>query len=191
MRLIAGMISIAAMVACAALVALTSTSASAQAPEYINREYRFMVDFPVAPKEGAGDYVNSNGARLAARVFSADDGMGHYRMTVVRFPAEVANVQAELNHAADLERPKGKILHDAPSNYDGATGRELILIGREGRQIYANVLYYDRILYIVEGDVSADSAPPLRFQTSIVVLDADGKPICGSADRTTCLTIKN
>lgn len=39
------------------------------------------------------------------------------------------------------------------------------------------ILFYDRRLYIVEGDVSSDSAPPIQFQQSIAVVGADGKSL--------------
>ena len=191
MRFVAGMISVAAIITGATVVASTSALAQ-QGPEYVNREYRFMLNFPVAPMEEDAAYVSSDGTTHAARVFSAEEGTSLYRMTVVRFPTELADVQAENHHAADLIRPRGQVLHDEPSNYDGVRGLELILTGPEGRQIYANVLYHDHHLYSLEAEVSADSPPPIRFQTSIVVLDAEGNPICLSASvPDACLTIAN
>ncbi len=75
----------AAIVAGVAGVASTSGLAQ-QAPEYVNHEYRFMLNFPVAPMEEDGVYVSLDGTTHAARVFSAEEGTSHYRMSVVRFP---------------------------------------------------------------------------------------------------------
>ena len=184
-------LSVAAIVVGVAIAASTS-GLTQQAPEYVNREYRFMLNFPVAPMEEDAVYVSLDGTTHAARVFSAEEGTSRYSMTVVRFPTELADVPAELDHAADLVRSRGQVLHDLLANYDGVPGHELNLIGPEGRQIYANVLYHDHHLYFVEAEASADSAPPLRFQTSIVVLDAEGNPVCLSASGLNgCLTLSN
>jgi len=183
-------ISVAAIVVGTAIVASTLALAQ-QGPEYVNHELRFMLNFPAAPMEGAASYVSSDGATHDARVFSAEEGTSRYRMTVVRFPTELSDVPAELDHAADLVRPRGQVLHDLLANYDGVPGHELNLIGPEGRQIYASILYNDHLLYFVKAEVSADSAPPIRFQTSIVILDTEGNPVCLSEDGLACLTIAN
>lgn len=163
-----------------------------QAPEYVNREYRFMLNFPVAPIEEDGTYVSSDGTNHASRVFSADEGTNHYRMTVVRFSDELADAEAEIDHAADLVRARGEVLHDALASYDGVPGQELNVSGPEGQQIYANVLYHDHILYIAEAEVSAEAPPPVRFQTSVVILDVEGNPVCLQASTPdACLTIEN
>ncbi len=110
----------------------------------------------------------------------------------MRPPTEIVDVPAELDHAADLVCSRGQVLHDQLANYDGVPGHELNLTGPEGRQIYANVLYHEHLLYSLEAEVSADSPPPVRFQTSIVILDAEGNPICLSASvPDACLTIAN
>ena len=121
MRSIVGMISVAAIIAVVTTVASTSGLAQ-QVLEYVNHEYHFMLNFPVAPTEGNGAYVSLDGTTHAARVFSAEDGTGRYRMTVVRFPAELTEVPAELDHAADLVRARGQILHDLLASYDGVPG---------------------------------------------------------------------
>lgn len=191
MRSIARMISLSALIAGAALVASTSGLAQ-QGPEYVNREYRFMLNFPVAPMETDGAYVSSDGATHTARVFSAEEGTSLYRMSVVRFATALADTPAELNHAADLVRSRGQVLHDQLANYDGVPGHELNVIGPEGRQIYAVMLYYTPFLYLVEAEVSAESAPPVRFQTSVVILDTEGNPVCLSASGLNgCLTLPN
>jgi hypothetical protein len=181
---------LAGMIASAALIASGWTFAQG-GPEYVNREYRFMLNFPVAPIEEDGAYVSSDGTAHVSHVFSVDEDTSHYRMTVVRFSDEPANVEAEIDHAANLVRARGQVLHDQLASYDGVPGQELNLAGLEGQQIYANVLYHDRLLYIAEAEVSADAPPPVRFQTSVVILDAEGNPVCLSEDGLACLTIAN
>lgn len=172
---------------------LASSGAIAQLwPEYVNREYRFMLNFPAAPSESDGTYVSSDGVTHASHVFSVDEETSHYRMIVVRFSNDVADAEAEIDHAADLVRARGQVLHDALASYDGVPGQELNVSGPEGQQIYANVLYYERFLYIAAAEVSAEAPPPVRFQTSVVILDAAGNPVClQEGNPNACLTISN
>jgi len=182
---------LAALIAVAAMFA--SSGAVAQPwPEYVNREYRFMLNFPAAPMESDGAYVASDGTAHGARVFSVDEGTSRYRMAVVRFSDELGDAEAEIDHAANLVRARGQVLHDALASYDGVPGQELNVSGPEGQQIYANVLYHDHILYIAEAEVSAEAPPPVRFQTSVVILDEEGNPVCLQASTPdACLTIEN
>jgi len=170
MRLAAGFISIVAIFA-------SSAAAAQQWVDYVNPEYRFAVNFPVEPSEQDTDYVSADGATLAGRAFSAEQDTSIYRVSVVTFPAEVTDVAAELDHAAEIYRQRGEATHDQISDYDGIKAHELSLIDPEGRQIFVSILYHDRRLVIAEGDVSADAFPPIQFQQSIWVVDAEGTPV--------------
>lgn len=170
MRFVAGFISIVA-------ITVLSPAAAQQWVDYVNPEYRFAVNFPVQPTEQDIDYVSADGAMLAGRAFTAEQDTSIYRMTVVTFPAEVADVVAELDHAAETYRQRGEATHDQPGDYDGIPAIELSVIDSEGRQVYVSILYHDRRLFIAEGDVSADGFPPIQFQQSIWVIDAEGTPV--------------
>jgi len=170
MRLVAHVISICAI--------LASTSVAAQQwVDYVNPEYRFAVNFPVEPSETNSTYVSSNGASLDMRVFSAEQDGSIYRVGVVTFPREVEDVGEELNHAAEIFRQRGEAIHDAPGDYDGISAYELSVVDPGGRQVFVSLLYHDHRLTISEGDVSAESFPPIQFQQSIWVVDAEGTPI--------------
>jgi hypothetical protein len=145
--------------------------------DYVNREYRFAVNFPASPAEQAAVHRSANGRTLPARAFVARQGTSLYRVTVVLFPADVPDAAAEIAHAASLLRPKGRAIFDARGDYDGVPAHDLNLVDPAGRQIMASILFHDRRLYIVEGEVSADAAPPVQFQQSIHITDADGKPL--------------
>ena len=173
MRLTAGVFSVVSVVAFIA----SSPVAAQQWVDYVNPEYRFAVNFPVEPTEQDTSYVSADGATLAGRAFSAEQDTSIYRVTVVTFPAEVADVAAELDHAAQSYRQRGEATHDQPGDYDGIEAHELSLIDPEGRQIFVSILYHDRRLVIAEGDVSADAFPPIQFQQSIWVVDAEGTPV--------------
>jgi hypothetical protein len=162
---------------CIAALIAASPAVAQQWLDYVNREYRFAVNFPVAPAEQATMHRSSDGRTLPARTFLARQGTNVYRVTVVPFPAGAADAAAEIAHAASLVRPKGQAIFDARGDYDGVPAQDINLIDPMGRQIMAAILFHDRRLYIVEGDVAADAAPPIQFQQSIHITDADGKPL--------------
>jgi len=159
-------------------VILTSSPVAAQQwVDYVNPEYRFAVNFPVEPSEQDAAYVSSSGATLDSRIFSAEQDDSLYRVSVVIFPHEVDDVAGELTYAAELYRQRGEAIHDAPGDYDGISAHELSVVDPDGRQVFVSLLYHDRRLTIAEGDVSAESFPPIQFQQSIWVVDAEGTPI--------------
>ena len=170
MRLAAAIVSIIA-------VFVSLPAAAQQWVDYSNPEYRFAVNFPVLPSEEDIDYVSADGTTLTARVFSAEQDDSLYRVTVVTFPAEVADVAAELNHAAEAYRQRGAATHDQPGDYDGIPAYEISVVASDGRQIYVTALYHDRHLVISQGEVGADAFPPIQFQQSIWIIDAEGTPV--------------
>ena len=105
MRFVARVISIAAIIA-------SSPVSAQQWVDYVNREYRFAVNFPVEPREQNTVYRSAGGTTLTARAFFAEQGTSRYRVTVISFPTDVADAAAEIAHAADLLRPRGKAMHD-------------------------------------------------------------------------------
>ena len=159
------------------VVIASSPAAAQQWVDYTNPEYRFAVNFPVEPTEQDTEYVSADGTTLIARAFSAEQEESLYRVTVVTFPAEITDVAAELDHAAGIYRRRGEATHDQPGDYDGIPAYEISVIDPEGRQIYVTALYHDRRLVIAEGEVSADAFPPIQFQQSIWIIDAEGTPV--------------
>jgi hypothetical protein len=145
--------------------------------DYVNPEYRFAVNFPVEPEEVDIAYRGADSANLPARSFTAEQGTSFYRVTVVLFSDGAADGLNEIEHAAQTLRARGEAIYDRLSEYDGVPAHELSLIGRGGRQTLATILFHDGRLFIAEGNVDADAFPPVQFQQSIYVIDADGVPI--------------
>ena len=115
----------------------------------------------------------------AARAFSTEQDAGSYRVVVVRFPTEVADIAGEFDHAAEPFRQRGEVLFDQAGEYEDIDAYEINVIDPDGRQIYASFVYHDRHLYIAEGSVGADAFPPIQFQQSMWITDAAGNPIGG------------
>ncbi len=169
MRVIAIIVSIAAM--------LISPPASAQNwIDYVNLGHRFAVNFPVEPTEEDTEYSSADSSVVPARSFAAEQGTSLYRVTVVHF-AEGADALDEIEHTAQMMRQRGEAIYDRLSEYDGVPAHEISLIAGDGRQILATILFHDGQLFIAEGDVAADAFPPVQFQQSIYVIDAEGVAI--------------
>jgi hypothetical protein len=162
-------------------VILASVPALAQQwIDYVNTEYRFRINFPVEPIERDTAYVSAGGLSLTARTFSAEQDASRYRVSVVRFLSDIVDVAGELDHAAQSYRHRGEVTHDASGTYERIEAHELNLVDSEGRQIYMSFVFYDGRLFIAEGDVGADAFPPIQFQQSMWVTDAEGTPINGA-----------
>ena len=173
MRFVAGVISVSVIFA-------SLPTLAQQWVDYVNPEYRFAINFPVEPTEQDTVYVSSDGSSLAARAFSAEQGSSRYRVSVVKFPSDIADVAGELDHAAESYRQRGEVTYDEPGTYEQLEAHELNLIDLEGRQIYVSHVFHDQHLFIAEGDVGADAFPPIQFQQSLWIVDAEGVPINGT-----------
>ena len=147
--------------------------------DYINPEYRFRVNFPAEPTEQDAVYVSADGSSHAARVFFSEQDAGRYRVLVVQFPSDIADMAGEFDHAAAPYRQLGEVVYDQAGEYEDIDAYEINVIDPDGRQIYVSFAYHDRRLFIAEGSVGADAFPPIQFQQSLWITDAAGAPING------------
>lgn len=147
--------------------------------DYINPEYRFRVNFPAEPTEQDAAYVSADGSSHAARAFSSEQDAGRYRVLVVQFPSDIADMAGEFDHAAEPFRQLGEVVFDQAGEYENIDAYEINVIDPDGRQIYVSFVYHDQRLFIAEGSVGADAFPPIQFQQSLWITDAAGNPING------------
>ena len=173
MRFVSGVIS-------ASVILASFPTLAQQWVDYVNPEYRFRINFPVEPTEQETVYVSADGLSLAARAFFTEQDAGRYRVSVVRFPSDIADVAGELDHAAEPYRQRGEVTYDAPATYERIEAHEVTLIDLEGRQVFVSFVYHDQRLFIAEGDVGGDAFPPIQFQQSMWIVDAEGTPINGA-----------
>jgi hypothetical protein len=160
------------------ILALAASTAAAQPwLEYVSREHRFSVNFPIEPTIREDTYATSEGSVARAHVFSVERNGGYYIVTVVRLPPSANNLQAEMDHAAALLRQTGKVSVDSTNLVDGIASRDINLTQADGRQVVATILAYDGRLYIVEGTAPAGAVPPIQFAQSIGVVDTNGNPV--------------
>ena len=164
------------------LIALTATvapltAAAQQWIEFVSREERFSVNFPAEPTIRDDIYTTAEGAVAQARIFAAQQGDAHYRVTAVRLPASANNLQAEIDHAVALLRQTGTVRVDDKNLVDGIAAHELSLAQSGGRQLIATILAYDGWLYVAEGNARAEAPPPIHFTQSIGIVDSNGNSV--------------
>ena len=186
------------------LVVLSSKTSFAQAwAEYIDEAERFIVNFPGQPVVEESGYTTQNGATMPARVYTVDIPPSRYMLTVVNYTdAERiyqehctrrggeewqggeacdgnearTDVRGAIALAAwNIRKRGGELIFDSYHEIDGVEGIQLQVIEADGSQSFAGIYMHARRLYILEGNVPADSPPPLLFQQSLGVLDETGE----------------
>src|SRR5687768_16128779 len=145
--------------------------------EFVSREERFSVNFPAEPTIRDDIYTTAEGNSAPARIFAAQQGDAHYRVTAVRLPASANNLQAEIDHAAALLRQTGTVRVYDKNLVDGIAAHELSLTQGGGRQLIATILAYDGRLYIAEGNARAEAPPAIHFTQSIGLVDSNGNSV--------------
>ena len=177
-------------IVCLAVAALLPLPASAQGwIEYVNRDDRFLVNFPGEPTVEEIMYQPLEGDPVPARVYSRDMGENRYALTVVDFTTAYefttwpfvftgANaVQGSIAFASAELRKRGEVTYDGYDRLNLIPGQLLQITEPDGRRIYAGIYAYDRRLYILEASVPPGGAPRNNFRTSLAVLDNEGTSI--------------
>src|SRR5882672_5101205 len=78
------------VVAVALILSLSGTVIAQEYVEYVSRQDRFSITFPVQPKVTEATFKSQYGSMLPERVYNADYNGGHYSVTVVDYN----NIQA-------------------------------------------------------------------------------------------------
>jgi len=144
--------------------------------EYAYPDQGFSAQFPAKPtvtniryKAGALD--------APARLYAARAGSVDYSITVADLSASTAGRDAAIAEAVRALSASGQVKVDVTERIDRQFGRELTLIGADGKQTATAVFYVDKRLYILEGRAEPASAPlAVRFQQTLQFVDKDGKP---------------
>jgi hypothetical protein len=160
-------------------IAIWSGAATAQTwTNYLSRDMRVAIDFPGQPAVKDVVYTTRSGATLPARQVSLEGGTSRYILTVVYFPTGPTADEPAVEHAAEVLRRRGTVRVAGADAYDpGIPGRQLSIVERDGRLLLATIYMYDRRLYIAEGSVAPGAAPPVQFQQSLTLVDANGNEL--------------
>ena len=163
--------------AATALIAFTGAAFAQNWELYVNRDWRFTINFPGKPQEEDITFTTARGTQLPARRFSVVNGASRYIVTVVDFARAPGEVKGAIAHGASLLRAHGMPVYDEPYSLAGVCGHSLSTVAEDGSRSLSAVNMHDLKLYLVEGIVPRRAPPPVQFQQSIVILGADGNRI--------------
>jgi hypothetical protein len=144
--------------------------------EYSYPDYAFTVAFPDEPKIEATVYQAADGRPAPARVYSATQDRGVFKMTVVDLSNAGLQESAVLDHAVKTLSQGGEIKLDIPHRISRVFGRQLSIQAADGSRSSIAVFYHDGRLYQIEGKALPPgnaTSEAIRFQQSLVFTDSD------------------
>lgn len=167
-----------AVMSCVALPSVLGAAFAQDSPLFSNREHRFSVIFPSAPKTRDVPFTTHRGETVSAKQFYVEDNASHYFVTIVHVPNGPATDDPLVEHAAEQLRKRGEILFQYKYNYDpGVPGRQLNIRESNGRQLRSSMYMWDHRLIIAESSAPMGSSAALQFEQSIGLLDAKGEDL--------------
>ena len=165
------------LVAAASTAVLVSGAAFAQATwsEFVDRAEHFTINLPGEPKVESITYKTAKGTSLPAKVYTAQDARGTYKVTVVNYAAATGETATARDEAAQTIRAKGEVKYDALEDIDRISDQRITIVlpGNARRQLN-EVLFHQNRLYITEAETGITTPPPAQFQASIQMLDDEG-----------------
>lgn len=163
-------------------IAITTPAAAQDWIEYINREEMFVQNFPHEPVVEATIYHTEFHAELNGTIFRASDPMADYTLTVinygdttVEYPYNHWDMHGAIDYAAWQFRERGgEITYDRWAQIDRIRGHHLQITNEDMSRSYIAIHFHGERLYILEARAKPGSPPPIQFQQSLSILDADG-----------------
>jgi hypothetical protein len=166
-----GMIMVRAVVTALALF-LTGAAQADGWTEYESQDHSFTIHFPTDPTVVAATYQGPDGRSFPARVFSAKQETGTFKVTVVEMPGEETGPDATvMKEATKVVAGEGTMKFDIPHRVRAVYGRQLGIAGANGGYSYVALFYRNNRLYQIEGNafVAGGQAEvdAMRFQQSL------------------------
>jgi hypothetical protein len=153
------------------LFALSGPAAAQSWKEYSYSDFAFTVSFPAEPKIETTTYLAADGRAVPARVYSAAQDSGQFKMTVADLSNAGLEESAVIDHAIKTLSQGGEIKVNIPARVGRVFGRQLSLLAADGGRSSVAMFYNDGRLYQIEGK----SLPPgnatadaIRFQQSLI-----------------------
>jgi hypothetical protein len=162
----------------AAVLAVLVAAAPAAAQSWMEYAYPsdfFSVAFPAEPKVETVTWQAPDGRAAAARVYSAAQGGGVFRMTVADLPDPALHESTVLDHAVRTLAQGKTIKVDIPHRISRVYGRQLSLAAPDGSYSSVAVFFHKQRLYQIEGTALPGAAngasDAVRFQQSLAFTD--------------------
>ena len=158
------------------ILVVTGLSFGQEWGEYVNRDEKFVVIFPGQPAVRDITFKSEEDKDLPAKVFTAQSGQSHYKITVVNYKdAEVGDVRGSVAWAAwQIRKRGGDVQQDSFNANDRIEGHQLHIVYPDKTRTLVAIHQYARRLYILEATTPVDYPPAADFQQSLVILDAKG-----------------
>lgn len=161
--------------ACAmAAVALTGPAVAESWKQFSDPMYAFAVSFPAEPKIESTTYQAADGRSVPARVYSAAEDDGAFKMTVADLSDTGLAESAVIDNAIKSLSADGEIKLNIPARVSRVFGRQLSILGADGSRSSVALFYYEGRLYQIEGKSLPNSnatADAIRFQQSLIFTD--------------------
>ena len=172
---------------------------------YVDRAERFVVNFPGEPEIEDTSYISQFNATFPARVYTVEQGSSRYSVTVVNY-TEAERAHRELCEqpgypgecdgnesgtdvrgsiaweAWNIRKRGGEITYDAFAQVDRIPGHQIQITNADQSRTFVGIFLEGRRLYVLEATVPGEAPPPILFQQSLGILDAEGKRVFYSWD---------
>jgi hypothetical protein len=138
--------------------------------EYSYPEYAFSVVFPENPKIETTTYEVANGRLVPARVYSARQDKGQFRMTVADLANTGLDEKAVIDHAVKTLSQGATVKVNVPARIYQVYGRQLTIEGADGSRSMVAMFDIMGRLYQIEakGLPGGNEFELTRFQQSLV-----------------------
>ena len=150
---------------------LAGPAAAADWKEYEYPDSSFTVHFPIDPTIEATMYRAPDGRSFEARIYSAIQDSGAFKLIVVDLPDGRSEESALVDHAVEAIRQTGAVKFDIPHRIRTTYGRQLGIAGPDGGYSYTAVFYHNKRLYHIEGKAFVGGGQAevdaMRFQQSL------------------------
>jgi hypothetical protein len=130
---------------------LVGPAAADEWKEYAYPDFSFTVHFPVEPKIEITTYRAPNDRALEARVYSATQDTGVFKVTVVELPDDGTAENVLVGHAVNTVTEGGSVKFDIAHRIRAVYGRQLGIAEANGGYSYVAVFSHKKRLYQLEG----------------------------------------
>lgn len=166
--------------------------------EYQNLQDHFAINAPGQPKAEAIKWKSEYDSMFPGMVYRWQEGPNRYSVTVVDYSDSEA-IYTSNHHSDDFQaaaywqidilgsiqyaatqyrmRPGVKVTFDNFHYINLITGHQLQLTNPDQTRTFVAIYLHENRLYILDATVAKGSPPPIIFQQSFEVLDAEGKSI--------------
>jgi hypothetical protein len=147
--------------------------------EYRNQQDYFEVNLPGQPTIENFTFVSEYGVTLNGRRYTVNQGASRFKVEVIDYRGQqVTDVRGSIANMATIYRKKGgEVTFDQYAQVDRIEGHQLQITNPDRTRTYLAIHLHKSRLYVLEATVPPEAPPPILFQASLSILDAQGNKI--------------